>query len=520
MPTRKLPAQSPPSLPPGITLSPEQRRIVKTQKPYVEVIAVPGSGKTFTLAQRALHLAVLASGQVSKPDARRVLVLSFSNDSVGVVKKALAKIGLQDATVSTGHAFALKLVKDAQRSSAPSSGKASGLSKAPGPLDVLTDGKALSLLRHAVSELRHGRTKELKKLRQRKRPNSAAINQLVEQRAWLRDLSDSSTDLHVLLNLFAFCRASQTPLKQMLSGSSDAKPAQSVSQFRGHYELVREVRRTFKAQKKKDGVIDFGDMVRDALPILANSAKSSMATKFDHLLVDEYQDSSPQQVQFIAALAAIIPSVMVAGDPKQAIFGFAGGGYTPLSSVLNGVKQMPLTGSRRLHSGTANFASALFDANSKNERGAGGGGAHQPIGTLRAGPEPEIVISQEFDDQISELASRIKKLIAKGVLPTQIAVLCRIRAILTAVQMKLHRHGISVRHLGQRKEYVHIRRVLKTVRFCEQHEQAASKPDRKEVKALAKKLGLTPPDTAVGHAVRELRRASSMVLGIRLNSFG
>lgn len=48
-----------------------------------------------------------------------------------------------------------------------------------------------------------------------------------------------------------------------------------------------------------------------------------LAASFTHLLVDEYQDCSRAQHDFICTLAELIPSTGVLGDRLQAIFGFA-----------------------------------------------------------------------------------------------------------------------------------------------------------------------------------------------------
>lgn len=49
-----------------------------------------------------------------------------------------------------------------------------------------------------------------------------------------------------------------------------------------------------------------------------------LAASYSHALVDEYQDCSETQHQFVCAIAEAIPATGVLGDPKQAIFGFRG----------------------------------------------------------------------------------------------------------------------------------------------------------------------------------------------------
>ncbi len=49
-----------------------------------------------------------------------------------------------------------------------------------------------------------------------------------------------------------------------------------------------------------------------------------LGASYSHALVDEYQDCSEAQHQFVCAIAQAIPATGVLGDPKQAIFGFRG----------------------------------------------------------------------------------------------------------------------------------------------------------------------------------------------------
>ena len=84
--------------------------------------------------------------------------------------------------------------------------------------------------------------------------------------------------------------------------------------------LVGALRR-FEEGKAEFGYATFGDLVRRALQSLREGAVEPPAPKL--LLVDEYQDTSPSQDAFLAALGAA--RIVRVGDVKQAIYGFRGG---------------------------------------------------------------------------------------------------------------------------------------------------------------------------------------------------
>ena len=124
-----------------MTLTVHLRRIVQTKLPYVEVVASPGSGKTTTLMQRLAHL-VRCGVSFSE-----ILVLSFSNESVGEIgrrwvqhgtkhaRKASAKSNADVAqpVMMTAHAFARRVV-----------------TRTGGCGDVITPSVATALLKSAL----------------------------------------------------------------------------------------------------------------------------------------------------------------------------------------------------------------------------------------------------------------------------------------------------------------------------------------------------------------------------------
>ena len=94
------------------------------------------------------------------------------------------------------------------------------------------------------------------------------------------------------------------------------------------------------ARKAREGVLDFGDLIRKAARLLGNSEAADwirykLDRHFDHILIDEAQDTNRSQWDIVEALiddffagegarGDRLRTIFTVGDYKQAIFGFQG----------------------------------------------------------------------------------------------------------------------------------------------------------------------------------------------------
>jgi ATP-dependent helicase/nuclease subunit A len=92
--------------------------------------------------------------------------------------------------------------------------------------------------------------------------------------------------------------------------------------------------------KAREGLVDFDDLIRRAASLLSNKAMADwirykLDRQFDHILIDEAQDTNAAQWTIIEALTddffsgegargSRIRTIFTVGDVKQAIFGFQG----------------------------------------------------------------------------------------------------------------------------------------------------------------------------------------------------
>jgi len=75
-----------------------------------------------------------------------------------------------------------------------------------------------------------------------------------------------------------------------------------------------------KEHMEVQGLRDYIDQMIDAINFLKQNVDA--VPKFEHILVDEYQDVNAMQIELLDLLAS--PNLFVVGDPRQSIFGWRG----------------------------------------------------------------------------------------------------------------------------------------------------------------------------------------------------
>lgn len=95
-------------------------------------------------------------------------------------------------------------------------------------------------------------------------------------------------------------------------------------------ELLAALAIKFIELKRERNLVDYADQVSLALDV-AESANADLGYRF--VMLDEYQDTSAIQVQFLASLFRGQP-VMAVGDPNQSIYGFRGASSANLTGFF------------------------------------------------------------------------------------------------------------------------------------------------------------------------------------------
>lgn len=126
--------------------------------------------------------------------------------------------------------------------------------------------------------------------------------------------------------------------------------------------IFREFRSMYRSVKTESGVLDFDDLEEAALRLLAHPPTGAkIRARIHHLLVDEFQDVSPRQMQLLLALRGNEPSahrtLFAVGDPKQSIYAFRGarGALASLQAALPNLVIGRLNTTRRFGEPLASF---------------------------------------------------------------------------------------------------------------------------------------------------------------------
>ncbi len=136
------------------------------------------------------------------------------------------------------------------------------------------------------------------------------------------------------------------------------------------YDFGADVRAEFERRKRNLHIHSYSDMVTrlaDALadPKTGKRAALTLSKRFPVVMVDEFQDTDPQQWSILKKAFATTSTVVLIGDPKQAIYGFRGGdveAYLAAKTATGNTKSMRVN--YRSDPGVVNGVLSLFhDAN-------------------------------------------------------------------------------------------------------------------------------------------------------------
>jgi DNA helicase-2/ATP-dependent DNA helicase PcrA len=254
-------------------LNPEQRSAVRHGDGPLLIVAGAGSGKTMTLAARVAHL--IERGV--RPE--RILLLTFSRRAAREMVSRAQRLVARDDTGrvwgGTFHAIGNRLLR--------LHGRALGLSPDFTVLDQADGADVLNLLR---DELGYS-------ARERRFPRKDALATI-----YSRTVNAGERLADVLKRHYPWC------LEET--------------------EGVREIFRAYTERKRRQHVLDFDDLLLFWKALATSPAAPQLADMFEHVLVDEYQDTNALQAEILAGMrpASGPRNLTVVGDDAQAIYGF------------------------------------------------------------------------------------------------------------------------------------------------------------------------------------------------------
>jgi len=113
--------------------------------------------------------------------------------------------------------------------------------------------------------------------------------------------------------------------------AASVRPAEAIKIAHSEREhLAAAAYRRYQDNLKRIGAVDFDDLLLLTEELLTTfpSVRRAEAKRFDHVLVDEYQDTNRSQYQIVKWLAAGHRNLCVVGDDDQSIYGWRGAEVT------------------------------------------------------------------------------------------------------------------------------------------------------------------------------------------------
>lgn len=222
------------------------------------------------------------------------------------------------------------------------------------------------------------------------------------------------------------------------------------SQYQKLEELARAFSERFHKAKLERGTLEISDLEHLALLCIrqAPSTAEAFAREWDHWLIDEYQDTSPFQVELMRALSGNSPAFIV-GDPQQSIYLFRGARSDVFEQkereILEsgGVRKL-LTTNRRSRPELLLFLNDFFSRLTPPFQ------SMEPFfgdGEKKTTIDPKthvasIFIASESDAEMKALIRHVQDLLAQGARPEDICILARTNQTLLEAAEGLGRHHL------------------------------------------------------------------------------
>jgi DNA helicase-2/ATP-dependent DNA helicase PcrA len=416
-------------------LDDEQHAAATAPRGPVCVLAGAGTGKTRTITHRIAHL--VRTGHVAPS---QVLAVTFTARAAGEMRTRLRELGVGGVQARTFHAAALRQLRYFWP-------RVVG-----GPQWQLVEGK-LRLVGLAASRARMG-------------TDAATLRDLAGEIEWAKASLVTAHDYPAMV----------AKLRREVPG-----PAEQVAAVYAGYEQA----------KSAAEMLDFDDLLLHVAGALEEHGDiaQEFRDRYRCFVVDEYQDVTPLQQRVLDAWLGERDDLTVVGDANQTIYTFAGASPRHLLEFPRRFPEAVVVRLQRDYRSTPQVVAAANTLiGAARDRPAGS--RLRLVGQRPSGPEPDFT---EHDDEPAEaaaVATRIRRMIAGGTPPSEIAVLFRINAQSESYEQALTEAGVPYQVRGGERFFhrPEIRRAMSAIRMG----GAGSGALVDDVRAVLAPVGLTP----------------------------
>ncbi|MBS1796904.1 MAG: ATP-dependent helicase [Acidobacteria bacterium] len=262
----------------------------------------------------------------------------------------------------------------------------------------------------------------------------------------------------VIQDIISYANNTDLPIEKVIVGK--------YPYFEMLTRQIERVDRLFQERKRERNVMDYDDLLLNWKRLLIEKPEIAdlYADQFQHILVDEYQDTNRLQAEIIDLLGVRHRNVMVVGDDAQSIFAWRGAEFTNLYEFPD---RYPEAAVYKLETNYRSTPEILGLANTSiaNNRKQFAK-VLQPVKRSREF-KPAMVPCANVDQQSAFIASRILELRDEGTSLEDVAVIYRSHYHSLELQLELTRRNIPYRvQSGVRFfEQAHLKDVISYLRI-------------------------------------------------------
>ncbi len=250
-------------------------------------------------------------------------------------------------------------------------------------------------------------------------------------------------------------------------------------QFRHFAHLaspIEEIQRRYESRKRAANVMDFDDLLVLWLKLLQEqtAVREHYQRRFEHILVDEYQDTNRLQSDIVDLLAAGHHNLMAVGDDSQSIYSWRGANFR---NIMRFPERHPGAVIYRIETNYRSTPEILTLANAAIA--ANVDQYEKRLTPVRnAGTRPVLVACGDAQAQAAFVAQRVLELREEGTAMDDMAVLYRSHFHAMELQMELTRRNIpfSITSGIRFFEQAHVKDVAAYLKFvCNPRDETAFK---------------------------------------------
>jgi len=234
---------------------------------------------------------------------------------------------------------------------------------------------------------------------------------------------------------------------------------------RKEIDAIRPLFQEYTKRKRDQHVLDYDDLLLYWNALAESEAGEAMCEMFDHVLVDEYQDTNVVQAQLLRRMQERIPNVTVVGDDAQSIYSFRA---ATVQNILQFDQQFPGATIVRLEQ---NYRSTEPILDVSNAVIALSPQRHEKtLWSSREGAQrPRLVQCETEADQADAVCTSVLEARERGVLLRHQAVLVRAAWHSDLLEVELTRRNIPFIKYGGLKflEAAHVKDVMSLLRLLE-----------------------------------------------------